>query len=304
MDKIAFVFAGQGAQAPGMGRDFYENCAPARKAFDRAEAIRPGTLKQCFEGPAEELTRTVNAQPCLFLTDYVCALAAAEAAGRPAFCAGFSLGEMAAAAFSGLLSFEEAFRLVMKRAELMQACAEKNPGAMFAVVKLSAEKVEAICGSLPKAYPVNFNCPGQTVVACAQETAEALQARVRADGGRAIRLNVSGAFHSPFMREASEGMRAALQNAVFSATAMPLYANLTARPYEAGEEADTLSKQISSPVRWQETVEHMISQGANLFVEVGPGNTLAGLIQKIDPGVGTVSVGGLEGLDALKRRFQ
>jgi [acyl-carrier-protein] S-malonyltransferase len=141
MDKIAFVFAGQGAQAPGMGRDLYENFAPAQEAFDRAEALRPGTLKQCFEGPADELTQTVNAQPCLFLADYACALAARDAAGQPAFSAGFSLGEMAAAAFSGLLPFEDAFRMVMKRAALMQACAEKNPGAMFAVVKLPAEKV-------------------------------------------------------------------------------------------------------------------------------------------------------------------
>jgi len=304
MDKLAFVFAGQGAQAPGMGRDLYENFAPARQAFDRAEAIRPGTLKQCFEGPAEELTLTVNAQPCLFVTDYVCALAAREVAGQPAFCAGFSLGEMPAAAFSGLLPFEEAFRLVTKRAELMRACAEKNPGAMFAVVKLPAEKVEELCKGINEAYPVNYNCPGQTVVACALETAEALQAAARAEGGRAIRLNVSGAFHSPFMREASEAMRKALEGAPFARPDMPLYANLTARPYEAGAEADTLARQTVSPVRWQETVEHMVSQGANLFVEVGPGDTLAGLIRKIVPGADTVCVGGLEGLAALKGRFR
>ena len=304
MDKIAFVFAGQGAQAPGMGRDLYENFAPAREAFDRAEVLRPGTLKQCFEGPADELTQTVNAQPCLFLTDYACALAAREAAGQPAFCAGFSLGEMAAAAFSGLLPFEAAFRLVMKRAELMQACAEKNPGAMFAVVKLPAEAVVELCKDLKEAYPVNFNCPGQTVVACAQETAEALQTAAKAKGGRAIRLNVSGAFHSPFMREASESFRAALSAAPFSAPNMPIYANLTALPYEPGAEADTLARQTSSPVRWQETIEHMASRGVNLFVEVGPGTTLAGLIQKTAPGVDTVSVGGLEGLAALKGRYR
>jgi len=303
MDKIAYVFAGQGAQAPGMGRDLYENFAPVRPTFDRAELIRPGTLKQCFEGPAEELTQTINAQPCLFLVDYACALAAQEVTGKPAFCAGFSLGEMAAAAFSGLLSFEEAFRLVIKRAELMQDCAEKHPGAMFAVVKLSAEKVVALCQSLPEAYPVNFNCPGQTVVACASESAEALQAAARADGGRAIRLAVSGAFHSPFMREASEDFMNALEGAAFSMPNVPLYANLTALPYEQNAEAKTLSAQISSPVRWQETVENMISSGVSLFVEAGPGNTLAGLIQKINPGVEVFSVGGLAGLAALKGRF-
>ncbi len=301
MDRIAFVFAGQGAQAPGMGKDLYENIDSVRPYFDRAEAIRPGTLKQCFEGPAEELAQTINAQPCLFLVDYACAVAAREIAGQPAFAAGFSLGEMAAAAFSGILTFEEAFRLVLKRAKLMQDAAEKHPGAMFAVVKLPAEKVAELCRGLNEAYPVNFNAPGQTVVACAQET-EALVAAARAEGGRAIRLNVSGAFHSPFMRPATESMRAALAGTRFSAPAMPLYANLTARPYLMGQEADTLSGQISSPVRWQETVEHMIAEGVRLFVEAGPGNTLSGLILKIDPLVEAIPVGGLEGLAALKGR--
>lgn len=303
MDRIAFVFAGQGAQAPGMGMDLYENIASVRPYFDRAEAIRPGTLKQCFEGPAEELAQTINAQPCLFLVDYVCAVAAREIAGQPAFAAGFSLGEMAAAAFSGLLSFEEAFRLVLKRAKLMQDAAEKHPGAMFAVVKLPAEKVAELCRGLYEAFPVNFNAPGQTVVACAQETAEALVSAARAEGGRAIRLNVSGAFHSPFMRPATEGMRTALAGMAFSSPEMPLYANLTARPYRPGQEADALSGQISSPVRWQETVEHMIAEGVRLFVEVGPGNTLSGLIQKIDPLAEAIPVGGLGGLAALKGRL-
>ncbi len=303
MDKIAFVFAGQGAQAPGMGKDLYESIPSVRPVFDRAEALRPGTLRQCFEGPAEELTQTVNAQPCLFLVDYACALAAREIAGQPAFAAGFSLGEMAAAAFSGLLSFEEAFRLVITRATLMQDCAERHPGAMFAVVKLTAEKVVALCRSLPEAYPVNFNGPGQTVVACALESAEALQAAARADGGRAIRLNVSGAFHSPFMAEAAKGMRKALEGVSFGTPAVPVYANRTAQPYEAGAEAETLANQISSPVRWQETVERMVGQGATLFVEVGPGTTLAGLIQKIHPGVETANVGDMSGFAAFKGRF-
>jgi len=303
MDKVAFVFAGQGAQAPGMGLDLYESISSVRPYFDRAEAIRPGTLKHCFEGPAEDLTLTINAQPCLFLVDYACAVAAREIAGQPAFAAGFSLGEMAAAAFSGLLSFEDAFRLVVRRAELMQEAAQKHPGAMFAVVKLSADQVTEICRGLDETYPVNFNAPGQTVVACARGTADALVAAARAGGGRAIRLNVSGAFHSPYMRSAAEGMRSALAGAKFSAPEMPLYANLNARPYRAGEEAETMSRQISSPVRWQETVEHMIAEGARLFVEAGPGNTLSGLIQKIDPLVEAIPVGGLEGLTALKGRL-
>ena len=247
--------------------------------------------------------RTVNAQPCIFLVDYACAIAAREITGQPVFAAGFSLGEMAAAAFSGLLSFEDAFRLVVRRAELMQDAAQKHPGAMFALVKLPADKVNEICRGLNEAYPVNFSAPGQTVVACARETADALVAAARAAGGRAIRLNVSGAFHSPYMRPATEGMRTALAETMFGSPAIPLYSNLTAQPYRAGEEVETLSRQISSPVRWQETVEHMIAEGARLFIEVGPGNTLSGLIQKIDPHVEAIPVGGLEGLAALKGRF-
>jgi [acyl-carrier-protein] S-malonyltransferase len=304
MGAVAYVFAGQGAQSPGMGRDLYENLGSVRPYFDRAEAIRPGTLKQMFEGPAEDLTQTVNAQPCLFVIDYACAFAAAEITGQPTAAAGFSLGEWPAAAFAGLMPFDDAFRLVIQRAELMQACAEKHPGAMFAVVKLSVDQVVSLCESLPEAYPVNFNCPGQTVVACALESAEALTAAARADGGRAIRLNVSGAFHSPFMREASEGMKLALEGTNFLEPAIPLYSNSNARPYERGAEADTLAAQIASPVRWQETVEHMASDGVSLFVEVGPGNTLSGLIQKIRPDAETLCVGGLSGLEALKGRFQ
>ncbi len=303
MGAVGYVFAGQGAQAPGMGRDLYENVASIRPFFDRAEALRPGTLKQMFEGPAEDLTQTVNAQPCLFVMDYACAFAAAKITGQPTAAAGFSLGEWPAAAFAGLMPFEDAFRLVVKRAELMQAAAEKHPGAMFAIVKLSADQVVSLCESLPEAYPVNFNCPGQTVVACALESADALLAAARADGGRAIRLAVSGAFHSPFMREASDGMRTVLEGVAFRKPTMPLYSNKTALPYVPGGEAETLAAQIASPVKWQQTVEHMASEGVSLFVEVGPGNTLTGLIQKIRPDAETLCVGGLSGLEALRGRY-
>ena len=302
MDKVAYVFAGQGAQSPGMGRDLYEGSQTARALMDRAEALRPGTLALCFEGPMDALTQTINAQPCLFVVDLACAQAAREITGRPSFCAGFSLGEMAAAAFSGLLGFEEAFQLVIKRSQLMQACAEAHPGEMFAVVKIAADAVVSLCREIPQAYPVNFNCPGQTVVACAMESADALQSAARAAGGRAIRLKVSGAFHSPFMKEASDGMRKALEGVSFAQPEMPIYANKTAQAYEPGDELDTLASQISSPVRWQETVENMLEAGATRFIEVGPGNTLAGLISKIRPGVDVVSVSGMEVLGALKGR--
>ncbi len=174
---------------------------------------------------------------------------------------------------------------------------------MFAVLKLAGEQTAMLCRGGPRGVPGQLQLPGQTVVACADQSADALQAAVRALGGRAIRLNVSGAFHSPFMADAARRMRAALEGAPFAPAKIALYANLTARPYVRGAEADTLSAQISSPVRWQETIENMLADGAGLFVEAGPGTTLAGLIAKIDPAAQTVSVGGLSGLGALRGRL-
>ena len=198
MGKIAFVFAGQGAQYAGMGKELYEASPAARAAFDRAESLRPGTLEMCFSGPAEALSVTANTQPCLFAMDYACAAAAREAGVSPDCAAGFSLGEVAAMAFAGVMDFDEAFRFVIKRAEEMQSCAEKHPGAMGAVLRLTPAQVEDICRAFPdKAFPVNYNCPGQTVVACAVEVYDELSAKVTEARGRMLRLNVSGAFHTP-----------------------------------------------------------------------------------------------------------
>ena len=141
MDKVAFVFAGQGAQYPGLGRDLYEKFPTARAVFDRAEQLRPGTINMCFAGDKAELSTTINTQPCLFAMDYACARVAMEAGATPDMCAGFSLGEVAATAFCGMLDFDTAFRLVMKRAEFMQDCAEKHPGLMYAVLKLTGDAV-------------------------------------------------------------------------------------------------------------------------------------------------------------------
>ena len=179
MAQVAFVFAGQGAQYPGMGRELYESSAAARAVFDRAEEIRPGTLDMCFSGTSEELTKTINTQPCLFAMDWACAAAAVEAGAQPSMCAGFSLGEVVAAGFAGAMDFDQSFRFVIRRAEEMQACAEKEQGAMGAVLRLTSAQVEDICREFEGgAYPVNYNCPGQTVVACRAEIFDALAARV------------------------------------------------------------------------------------------------------------------------------
>lgn len=303
MAALAFVFAGQGAQYPGMGEALYASSPAARAVFDRAEALRPGTLEMCFHGSAEELRQTVNTQPCLFVMDYACAQAAVEAGAKPMCCAGFSLGEVAAACFAGVMDFEQAFDFVTCRAEAMQACAEKVEGAMGAVLRLTPEAVEEICREFPeKAYPVNYNCPGQTVVACSAEVFDALSARVAEAKGRMMRLNVSGAFHTPWMGEASRVLAEKLSDMHLGAPRIPLYANATGKPY-GDDAANLLSRQASNPVRWQESVENMAAAGAEMFVELGAGKTLTGLIRKTLPGARALNVEKPEDIEKLKEEL-
>ena len=299
MGKTAFVFSGQGAQYTGMGKELYE-CSPAARAvFDMAESIRPGTIKQCFEGSKEELSVTINTQPCVFITDLAAAAAVAEKGIKPDMAAGFSLGEIAAAAFAGMMTYEDAFRLVCKRAELMDKAAKENPGAMAAVMKITPEQTEELCSQFDKAYPVNYNSPAQTVVACDMSEIDELCARVKEMKGKAVKLAVSGAFHSPFMTEAAKGMAEYLGDKELREPELPVYANCTAQPY-GGDLKKLMSDQIDHPVRWQKTVENMIDSGADRFIEVGVGKTLAGLIKKINADVYAVNIENKEGLDALE----
>lgn len=298
MKKTALVFSGQGAQYPGMGKELYE-CSPAAKAvFDMAEEIRPGTLKQCFEGTKEELSVTINTQPCVFITDLAAAAAVAEKGIEPDFVAGFSLGEIAALAFSEMMSYEEAFRLVCKRAELMDKAAKENPGAMAAVMKITPEQTEEICKGFKQAYPVNYNSPAQTVVAAAGDEMDSLCARVKEVKGKAVRLAVSGAFHSPFMDSAAKAMAEYLKDIELKEPKMPVYANFNAKPYE-GDYKQLIASQINHPVRWQKSVENMIEAGAERFIEVGVGKTLTGLIKKINAETEAINIENKEGLDAL-----
>ena len=297
MSKIAFVFSGQGAQAPGMGKELYD-CSPAAKAvFDLADSIRPGTSQQCFEGTQEELNVTINTQPCLFACDLAAAKAAQERGIQPDCAAGFSLGEVAAIAFSGMLTEAEAFSMVCKRAELMNEAAQKNPGAMAAVMKLSPQQVETLCGPIENAWPVNYNSPKQTVVAASADTIDQVVEAASAQRGRAVKLAVSGAFHSPLMHSAADGLREYLASISLREEKLPVYANLTAEPY-GGDKKETMAAQCENPVQWQKTIENMIANGVDTFIEVGVGKTLVGLIKKINPEVTVYQIENKEGLDA------
>ena len=295
MGKVAFVFSGQGDQFPGMGKNLME--IPAGRAmFDLCDQIRPGTSHQCFEGTAEELKETANTQPCLYALELSLAAALKEKGLTPDAVAGFSLGEIGAAAWAGLYSAETGFRLVMERGKLMQAAAEKQDTAMAAVLKLTKEQVEILCAKHENLYPVNFNCPGQISVSGLKQEMDAFAPEVKAAGGRAIPLKVKGAFHSPFMEKASREFREVLKSAQMQKPFLPLYSDLTADVY-GDDPKELLAKQICSPVQWETLIRNMMDSGVDTFVEIGPGKTLTNLIKKIDPLVTAVT--GMEKLEEL-----
>jgi [acyl-carrier-protein] S-malonyltransferase len=296
MGKIAFVFAGQGSQFPGMGKDLYDNFASAKRVFDMAGT---SVKEMCFNGSADELTQTVNAQPCLFAVNLACAAVLTESGIKADGAAGFSLGEIPALAFCGLMEEEQAFNFVNFRAKVMNECAQKNAGEMYAVLKLPADKVSEICEGNPGCYPVNYNCPGQTVAACSCGSSEELKAKVTQNGGKAVKLAVSGAFHSPFMDEASVKISEYLRGAEFGEMKIPLYSNVTASVYDSPEKL--IARQVNSPVLWQKTIENMVKDGFDTFAELGPGKTLSGFIKKINSDVKVVNVSSVSSLsEALK----
>ena len=281
MDRIALVFSGQGDQFPGMGKSLYENYEEAARVFDLFDRIRPGTIRQCFEGTEEELRKTENTQPCLFAVEMAAAEAIKARGIRPLAAAGFSVGEVCACTFAGMFTYKQGFELVIKRGELMAEAAGRQPSFMAAVLRLSGKQVTEICGSLTDVYPVNYNCPGQIVVAGRETERTALADRVTAAGGRMIPLKVSGAFHSPFMKTASDSFLKALEQTGMKDPEIPVYSNVTALPYQ-GDKRGLLAGQIMNPVRWEDTVRNMISAGADTFIEAGPGSTLSSLIRRTE----------------------
>lgn len=295
MGKIAFVFSGQGAQYSGMGKSLYDMGLGAKALFDTCEALRPGTLQQCFAGEAEALSKTENTQPCMYLVEMAAALSLTERGFRADGAAGFSLGEIGALAFAGAYTPETGFQIVTERGRCM-AKPQTEKTAMAAVVKLDADTVCRTAAAFDRVYPVNFNCPGQVTVSGAAESIESFSGKIKEMGGRCIPLAVSGAFHSPFMADAAAAFGEYLKKVDFAATEIPVYANCTARPYD-GSVAEMLVRQMQSPVLWQKTVENMAADGFTAFIEVGPGNTLCGLIRKTLPEAKVYAVDSAESLE-------
>lgn len=297
MGKIAFVFSGQGAQYSGMGKSLYETSNAVKKLYDECEEYRTGTKEQSFSGSDEELKITSNTQPCLYLVDLSAALALNEKGIYADGTAGFSLGEIAALAYSGAYSYTDGFRLVTKRGELMSSAASEADTSMTAVLKLDSKTVSDLASEFDGLYAVNYNCPGQVVVSGLKSRMPQFCEKAAQAGGRCVPLAVSAAFHSPFMNKAADGFSEELKKYDIKVPEIPVYSNLTAQPYEESV-ADVLGNQMKSPVRWQETIENMIKDGYTDFIEVGAGKTLSGLIKKISKEVRVFSV---EDKDSLEK---
>ena len=253
-----------------------------------ADKIRPKTSYQCFYGTEEELKETANTQPCLFTTELAMATVLMEKGMIPDCVAGFSLGEVVAATVSGIFDNETGFHLVCKRGELMQRESEKFDTSMAAIVKLTDEQVNEICEKYSNVFPVNFNCPGQITVSGLSAQMPEFFADVKEAGGRALPLKVKGAFHSPFMKKASDDFEVELNKVKPNENKIPLYSNMTARPYNENV-SYLLSKQICNPVLWEKTIRNMIEDGVDTFIEIGPGKTLTNMIKKISADVSAVT---------------
>lgn len=286
----AYIFPGQGAQFSGMGKDLYEESSKARDLFNHAnEVLGFDITKIMFEGTAEELKQTKVTQPAIFLHSAILA----EVMGdkfQPDMVAGHSLGEISALVANRTLAFSDGLQLVYKRALAMQSACERVPSTMAAVLGLEDSIVERICASTPGiVVAANYNCPGQLVISGDVEAVgKACESLKEAGARRALILPVGGAFHSPLMEPAREELAAAIEATQFTAPACPIYQNVsTYAVTDASEIKKNLISQLTAPVRWTQSVQNMIKDGATTFIEVGPGNVLQGLVKKIDSSVAT-----------------
>jgi len=303
--KTALLFAGQGAQYVGMGRDLAEWDPEARQWFDRANRVLGYDLATiCFEGPDEVLTRTEHAQPGIFLVGWVAWQLLLARCPRFPFhaTAGLSLGEFTALAAAGALSFEDGLRLVRIRGQLMQAACETADGAMAAIIGLDEATTRAVCEEAGVAM-ANLNCPGQIVISGARGALEKAVELAKGRGAkRAVLLNVAGAYHSPLMAPAQQGLREALTSVEVQPPRVPVISNVTARPHEDPESIRSrLVEQVTAPVLWEASMRHLLSQGFTRFVELGPGTVLSGFLRRIQKDVEVYNVADTASLEATAK---
>ena len=303
--KQAFIFPGQASQYVGMARDLYEKYPVCKNTFDTANDILGFNISRiCFKGPEEELKQTNITQPAIFIHS-IAVFRILESEGKlPLATAGHSLGEYSALVAAGALSFEDGLRLVQKRGELMHSAGREKPGSMAAIIGMEPDKVDELCESVKKfgiIQPANYNSPGQ--IAISGDVEAIRQAVIKAPemgAMKAVELVVSGAFHSPLMEAASEGLADALNKTTFNDAKVPVYSNVESKPVKDKQAIrNLLLKQLTNPVLWQQIIENMISDGYDKFYEIGPGKVLRGLLKRINRSVSCQEIGTIDNLEKL-----
>lgn len=302
--RTAILFTGQGAQSAGMGKDIATASGAAAEVFERANDVVGYDLRGlCFEGPAERLEQTDIQQPAIFTTSVAIWAALHEGRdveGDVVAMAGLSLGEYSALYAAGSVAFEDALRLVQRRGELMQQAAENRPGGMVTALGLDDAAIETVCAAAREGgilQPANYNCPGQVVLSGEKPACERAARLIEEAGGRAVPLKVAGAFHSPLMSSAAEGLSAALAEVTLSRPRVAVIANVNCQPHgDAGTMRQWLTEQLTSPVRWQASMEKLIAEGVERFIEIGPGRVLTGLMKKISRRTAMINISTAEGL--------
>jgi len=307
LEKVAYVFPGQGSQWVGMGRDLYDSFDLAKAVFDQADQALGFPLSRlCFEGPEDELRQTINAQPAIVAVSFACLEAIKDAAGSdgipsPTFVAGHSLGEYTALAAAGVLGFADTVYLARERGRLMHEAGISQPGGMVAIIGLDEALLAEVCSETDTRI-ANINCPGQLVISGAKENLTLATDMAKSRGAyRTIPLQVSGAFHTPLMQSAFDGMSEIIATLSFSDPVIPIIANTTAQPITTAQLLkEELLRQLCNCIQWQRSIEYMVNEGVSTFIELGPGRVLSGLIKRINKDVKTLNIGDANAIKNIK----